>query len=415
MPPLSMSPLLKLPLVEAGQAQKHVTVNEALLRLDAVVQLVVVSATTTAQPGSPADGDVYLLPAGKTGAAWGAMANGAVASWRDGAWEAISPREGWLAYAQDGNLLLRWSGTAWAAMGAGEVLTVSAGDRVLGRASSGAGAAEEIACTAAGRALIAGADAAAQRSALGAVGTADASTFTARQTIDISGVAGPGLLIFTGSSIEYGWGVRRFAGDYVSFGLHSTDGHGEHFRLDVGNGSSVAAALTVYPDAVAPPADNASSLGYSDRRFSVVYAATGTINTSDAREKTPLAPIPAGVRRAVRRVLAGVGVFQWRASVDGKGADRARLHIGVTAQGVRDAFLAEGEDPERWALFCADPVTRDVARAGGEEGRPETFERVPVLDEAGAPVMRLGLRLDQLMILALADLGRVRGSAGRDQ
>lgn len=44
---------------------------------------------------------------------------------------------------------------------------VSATDKLLGRASAGAGNAEEIACTAAGRALIDDADAAAQRATLG--------------------------------------------------------------------------------------------------------------------------------------------------------------------------------------------------------------------------------------------------------
>lgn len=47
------------------------------------------------------------------------------------------------------------------------------------------------------------------------------------------------------------------------------------------------------------------------------------------------------------------GVFQWLSSVAAKGGHSARLHIGVTAQTVRGALWAEGEDPERWALFCA--------------------------------------------------------------
>ncbi|MFZ4072551.1 MAG: DUF2793 domain-containing protein [Caulobacterales bacterium] len=104
---------LSLRYLAPAQAQKHVTVNESLLRLDAIVQLSVVSATTTAQPGSPTDGCVYILPSGKTGAAWGAMANGALAYWRDGAWEAITPREGWLAWVQDTNQLRVYDGAAW--------------------------------------------------------------------------------------------------------------------------------------------------------------------------------------------------------------------------------------------------------------------------------------------------------------
>lgn len=109
---MSDSTNLGLPYLAAAQAQKHVTVNEALRRLDALVQLSVVSATTTAQPASPADGAVYILPAGKTGAAWGAMANGALAYWRDGAWEQITPREGWLAWVRDTNSVQIYDG-AW--------------------------------------------------------------------------------------------------------------------------------------------------------------------------------------------------------------------------------------------------------------------------------------------------------------
>src|SRR5262245_13832203 len=104
---------LMLPFLAAGQAQKHVTVNESLLRLDALVQLAVVSASTTAQPASPTDGQLYVLPAGKTGDDWGAMANGALAYYRDGVWEELAPREGWLAFVKDTDQLLHYSGAAW--------------------------------------------------------------------------------------------------------------------------------------------------------------------------------------------------------------------------------------------------------------------------------------------------------------
>jgi len=64
---MSATTRLELPFLAAGQAQKHVTVNESLIRLDALVQLAVVSVTASAQPGAPTDGQVYILPAGKTG------------------------------------------------------------------------------------------------------------------------------------------------------------------------------------------------------------------------------------------------------------------------------------------------------------------------------------------------------------
>ena len=56
------SPTLELPLVMPAQAQKHVTVNEALLRLDALVRTVVESRSGTVQPLSPGNGEAWILP-----------------------------------------------------------------------------------------------------------------------------------------------------------------------------------------------------------------------------------------------------------------------------------------------------------------------------------------------------------------
>lgn len=104
---------LGLTYLAAAQAQKHVTVNESLLRLDAMVQLSAKSATTAAQPGSPADGDIYILPSGKSGAAWAAMANGALAYYRDGVWEELTPKHGWQCYVEDDDVLLARDASDW--------------------------------------------------------------------------------------------------------------------------------------------------------------------------------------------------------------------------------------------------------------------------------------------------------------
>lgn len=154
---------LQLPYLAVGQAQKHVTLNQSLRRLDAILQLSVVSATTSAEPSVSPDGAVYIVPAGKTGAAWAGFTNWSLGYYRDGAWEQITPREGWIAYVRDTDRVLVYDGSGWNDL----ALHLSATDRLIGRASAGAGAAEEIACTAAGRTLIAAADGAAQCAALG--------------------------------------------------------------------------------------------------------------------------------------------------------------------------------------------------------------------------------------------------------
>jgi hypothetical protein len=135
-----LSTHLQLPYLAQGQAQKHVTVNESLLRLDALVQLNVISATTATQPSSPANGDLYILPAGKSGAAWSGMANGTLAYYRDGVWEAIAPREGWRAYVKDVDALCFYNGSAWANPFTAMALTSAANAFTQGQSINAAGA-----------------------------------------------------------------------------------------------------------------------------------------------------------------------------------------------------------------------------------------------------------------------------------
>ena len=105
---------LILPFIEAAQAQKHVTHNEAILALDAIVQLAVLDRDLTAPPGSPADGDRYIVAATATGA-WAGQENN-IAARQDGVWKFFVPREGWLAWVADENVAVVFDGTAWGAL-----------------------------------------------------------------------------------------------------------------------------------------------------------------------------------------------------------------------------------------------------------------------------------------------------------
>jgi hypothetical protein len=124
---------LALPNILAAQAQKHVTHNEALRLLDGMVQLGVLSRTLAAPPGSPADGDRYIVASGATGLWAGWDLN--IAFWTDGAWLRLVPRRGWLAWSVADAGLYVWTGTAWAAVG-GSVSDGDKGDVVV----SGGGA-----------------------------------------------------------------------------------------------------------------------------------------------------------------------------------------------------------------------------------------------------------------------------------
>ena len=102
---------LLLPYILAAQAQKHVTHNEALRLLDGLVQLSVLDRDLTAPPGSPNDGDRYIVASGGTGDWTGWDAN--VAPFTDGAWLRLPPRVGWRAWVEDEALLLVYDGAGW--------------------------------------------------------------------------------------------------------------------------------------------------------------------------------------------------------------------------------------------------------------------------------------------------------------
>ena len=107
---------LNLPLLEGGQAQKHVTVNAALRVLDTAAQLNVESAALTSPPGGAAEGERYIVAAGASGA-W-AGEDGSVAIRRGAGWIFIHAGTGWLAFDKATDRYLHWTGAAWAS-GAG--------------------------------------------------------------------------------------------------------------------------------------------------------------------------------------------------------------------------------------------------------------------------------------------------------
>lgn len=99
--------------------------------------------------------------------------------------------------------------------------------------------------------------------------------------------------------------------------------------------------------------DNGIAAAQPTYRYSVVYAATGTINTSDVNEKEQIADLDAAEIRVATAIKGMIKKFKWKHAVAEKG-DGARIHVGVIAQEVEAAFVAEGLDPAKYALFCKD-------------------------------------------------------------
>jgi len=90
---------------------------------------------------------------------------------------------------------------------------------------------------------------------------------------------------------------------------------------------------------VRPATDNVQPLGAAANRWSVVYAGTGTINTSDEREKQQIADLDDAERRVAVAIKGLVKKYKYNDAVALKGDD-ARIHVGVIAQEVIAAFAA---------------------------------------------------------------------------
>ena len=104
---------LDLPYIQPAQAQKHVTHNEALHRLDALVQMTLVELGAETPPAEPAPGDIHGLGATPQGA-WAGQA-GKLAHWDGSGWNFIVPRDGWRGYDLLARRAVVHDGTDWQA------------------------------------------------------------------------------------------------------------------------------------------------------------------------------------------------------------------------------------------------------------------------------------------------------------
>ena len=109
--------ILSLPLILPAQAQKHVTHNEALVKLDLMVQLAVINRTLTTAPALPTIGDRHIVATGATGL-WVGQA-GRVAMFTQAGWQFTQPLSGWQAYVMAESQMAFFNGLTWIALSDG--------------------------------------------------------------------------------------------------------------------------------------------------------------------------------------------------------------------------------------------------------------------------------------------------------
>lgn len=102
---------LQLPTIETSQAQKEVTVNEAFAIVDAILNVGAADKDLATPPGSPAEGDLYIVAASATGD-WSSHEDD-ITYYNNSEWKFITPQEGMRLWVSDENRLYIYDGTEW--------------------------------------------------------------------------------------------------------------------------------------------------------------------------------------------------------------------------------------------------------------------------------------------------------------
>ena len=156
------------------------------------------------------------------------------------------------------------------------------------------------------------------------------------------------------------WSINPNTSSYLdaaSISVTQRDVNKYGMNLNVYN-SGVVTALNINTinNSVAPGTDNVWSSGYSSQRWSVIYAASGTINTSDANQKTDIVDISDVEKRVAVKLKSSMKRFKFK---DGK-----RYHFGTIAQDVKAAFESEGLVAEEYGVFCSDTLEDGTVQLG---------------------------------------------------
>jgi len=143
--------------------------------------------------------------------------------------------------------------------------------------------------------------------------------------------------------------------------------------------------------------DNSVDFGSYNARWKIGRFASGTTTLSDRNEKRDIEELNEAELRVATTCKGLLRKYRMIEAYETKGDD-ARIHFGIIAQDLNDAFTAEGLDAHRYAMFMEDtwydigdgvayPSLDDIS----EEDRENAVEKT-----------KLGVRYEQVLAFIIA-------------
>ncbi len=352
---MDWSPKLDLPYILSGQAQKHVTHNEAISLIDCLVQMTVKSADTATQPEHVSEGDMYILPDQMTGSKWEHMSPASLAVYTGGAWKEIIPKIGWICAVVDTSSLLMFSSEGWQSVEHNSAGLGSAAYKDIGISGDTIPKLDMPAAWSADHSF---------------EGYRNVSFLTGNSKGIVSGrynidsTASDHFTLSCNYDLGQNTSVHSLLGSAM-LEVCATNGADGFIGFWAGGPASTPQRrVAVNSQALFPVSDGQYNLGQPAYRYQDIYSVNGVSMTSDAREKTDLVKLTPEERRSIAQIMTEVGSFSWLKDVESVGEEAAQIHIGITAQNVAKAFINEGLDPQDYALWQEDVFENGETRMG---------------------------------------------------
>ncbi|MFU1927496.1 tail fiber domain-containing protein [Bordetella hinzii] len=170
------------------------------------------------------------------------------------------------------------------------------------------------------------------------------------------------------------------------------NGTGAMEELIFMNTNSISAGKSLLPSVT-----GTLFVGSAARLWQTIYAVNGTINTSDARLKTPVRPMSAAELAAAKDLAREIGFYKRLSSIEREGEEVARWHAGMTVQRAIEILVGHGLDPFELGFICYDQWDDQYRQVEAELKESGEF------DETGKPIMVVDVPAHQVLEVAAGD------------